>query len=370
MKLQRKLFLAQLATIAGSLIVTGVLIMLIVPALFLRETEEQVTVEAGQETIIEERQNLELQLDSALLVGLSLASVVAVVVVGSFSWWIGRKIVEPIRSLSLASKSIAGGRYDLKLDIPGKDEIGELVAHFNEMAQALHQTEQTRLQLLADVSHELKTPLATMKIHLEGIQDGVIEQDTQTLAMLNGEVTRLQRLAHSISELSLVEADAISLDCQPHMVNSLIEAAVAYLAPQFDEKSVKLIVDLPTESPTINVDRDRMHQVLLNILGNALQYTPPEGSVTINVRVDQDTVAIHVTDTGIGIPAEHLPHIFRRFYRVDQSRARATGGTGVGLTIARHLVEAHSGSLTAHSNGQGSEFVISLPILYTTQNKS
>lgn len=371
MKLQRKLFLAQLGAILGSLLVTGLILMLVVPTIYLRETDEQVTVVNGPETVsVQQREELAPRLDAALLVGLGLASIATLLLVGGFSWWTGRKIIEPIRTLSAASKSIARGRYDLTLDVPGEDEVGELVAHFNDMAQALHQTEQTRLKLLADVSHELKTPLATMKVHLEGFQDGVIEQDAETLALLHGEVTRLEKLARSISELSQVESHAFTLDCQPHEMNTIIEAAAAYLAPQFDDKGVSLTTDLPKDLPTINADLDRTHQVLLNILGNALQYTPPGGEVQISVSQHQGRANIHIADTGIGIPAEHLPHIFERFYRVDQSRARATGGTGIGLTIARHLVEAHGGTLTALSDGQGSEFVISLPILYTTHNQS
>ncbi|MCI0708736.1 MAG: ATP-binding protein [Chloroflexi bacterium] len=371
MKLQRQLFLAQLSAILGSLIVTGLILLLVVPTIYLRETDEQVTVVNGQETVsVEQREELAPRLDAALLVGLGLASIVTLLLVGGFSWWTGRKIIEPIRALSSASKSIAGGRYDLTLDVVGDDEIGELVAHFNNMARALHQTEQTRLKLLADVSHELKTPLATMKVYLEGFQDGVIAQDARTLALLHGEVTRLEKLARSISELSQVESHAFTLDCQPREINTIIETAVAYLSPQFDDKGVHLKTDLPPETLMINADHDRMHQVMLNILGNALQYTPSGGRVQISVSHNRDRASIHIIDTGTGIPAEHLPHIFERFYRVDQSRTRATGGTGVGLTIARHLVEAHGGTLTAHSDGQGSEFMISLPILYRTHNQS
>jgi histidine kinase len=178
------------------------------------------------------------------------------------------------------------------------------------------------------------------------------------------EVNRLQRLVHDLEELSKAEAGQISLELELISPITFVQTAVERLMLQFDDKRVKLEAVLPDELPDVLVDRARMTQVMLNLLGNALQYTPEGGQVTVNTWVDIHNVVISVQDTGIGIPSDSLPHIFERFYRVDKSRSRAGGGSGIGLTISKHLVEAHNGQLTTSSPGlnQGSTFEVKLPI--------
>jgi histidine kinase len=214
---------------------------------------------------------------------------------------------------------------------------------------------------------------------MEGLQDGVLESEPETFANVEREVNRLQRLVRDLEELSKAEAGQIQLEMERLNPAELVETAVARLRPQFADKQVSLKTNIPPDMPAITVDPARMTQVLLNLLGNALQYTPSGGHVGVQCSVISNQLPINderylpntdnrllitVTDTGIGLTTDQLPHIFERFYRVDKSRSRAGGGSGIGLTISKHLVEAHNGRLTASSPGlnQGSTFTLALPV--------
>ena len=231
------------------------------------------------------------------------------------------------------------------------------------MAAKLDQTESMRRQLIGDVAHELRTPLSTIKAAMEGLIDGVLPPQPETYQQVIREADRMQRLVHDLQELSRVEAGAYSLERAPHSVETLLEAAVARLERQYSDKGVSLDQSLSDDLPPVMVDESRIGQVLLNLLGNALQYTSPGGRVEISAETTADMVVIQITDTGQGIPMEHLRYIFNRFYRVDKSRSRAGGGSGVGLTIAKHIVEAHGGRIWAESPGvdQGSTFSFTVP---------
>ncbi len=269
-----------------------------------------------------------------------------------------------------ASQRIAEGRYDERVTVNGKlasgevDELDQLALSFNRMADTLEQTEAMRRQLIGDVAHELRTPLTTIEGYMEGLIDGVLPANEATYQEVHREADRLKRLVNDLQELSRVEAKAYELRPQPVSIAALIETLVKRLEMQFADKGVALEIDLPDDLPQVNVDEDRIGQVLLNLTGNALQYTPEGGQVTLSAGVIENGVQISVADTGSGIPVEHLPHIFTRFYRVDKSRSRAWGGSGIGLTIAKHLVEAHGGSIwvTSEGAGMGSTFTFSLPI--------
>lgn len=301
------------------------------------------------------------------LLGATLASLLSAVIV---SLLISRQIVTPVRRMMDASSRIADGNYEERVSIPGErdpnemDELGLLAVRFNQMAEKLEQTESMRRELIGDVAHELRTPLTTIKGSMEGLIDGVLEADVRTFRQVYKEVDRLGRLVDDLQELSRVEGGAFVLETSRTPVAGLIEATRARLGRQFHEKGVTLEVDLPEDLPPVHVDRDRIGQVLLNLAGNALQYTPEGGEVEISACEAGAEVQIHVRDTGVGIPPEHMPFIFSRFYRVDSSRSRAGGGSGIGLTIAKHLVEAHGGRIWAKSPGpgQGSTFTFTLPI--------
>lgn len=298
-------------------------------------------------------------MNTALVVAATAAFLTAVAV----SLFVTRRIVAPIHSMTRATARIADGRYGERVPVTSDDELGQLAMQFNRMAGILERVEQMRRDLVADVAHELRTPLASIAGYMEGLLDGVIPPEPDTFHRLYKEAARLQRLVDDLQELSRAEAGQISLRPLRITVQELVEVAVVRLRSQFDDKGIVLNVDVPAGLPPVLADPDRIAQVLTNLFGNALQYTPPGGRVEVRARPADGAVAVAVTDTGIGITAEHLTHVFDRFYRVDRSRARASGGTGIGLTVARHLVEAHGGSIRAESAGpgQGSTFTVILP---------
>ncbi len=291
-----------------------------------------------------------------------LASALAALAV---SWFFTRSVVAPLRAMMKASQRIAEGHYDERVAVTGGDELAQLGTRFNRMTERLAQTEAMRRQLVGDVSHELRTPLTAIGGYMEGLIDGVLPATPETYEQVRAEALRLGRLVDDLQELSRVEAGAYQLDRRPLAVSALIGSVSKRLAPQFQAKGVRLGTLLAPDLPAVLVDEDRVLQVLTNLLANALAYTPAGGEVTVAAARQPGCVQISVSDTGLGIPAEHLAHIFDRFYRVDASRSRASGGgSGIGLTIARHLVEAHGGRLRAESAGEnkGSVFTFTLPV--------
>jgi len=297
------------------------------------------------------------------------AGLAAFVLALGVSILVSRRIVTPLQKLTQASRFIAEGHFDHRVEIPGSDdpasmdELGQLAVTFNSMAEKLDQTETMRRQLIGDVSHELRTPLTTIKGSMEGLLDGVLEPTPETFENIHREASRLQRLVADLQELSRVESGAVPLQTAHTNIIPLIEAVYSRLQPQFLDKGVALEIDLPTSLPQVTIDEDRISQVLINLLGNALQYTPEGGSVWLNAQLSDGVIEISVEDSGVGIPEEHLPHLFTRFYRVDKSRSRAGGGSGIGLTIARHIVDIHGGHIWAESQGlgHGSKFTFTIP---------
>jgi signal transduction histidine kinase len=297
----------------------------------------------------------------ALLVG----GVVGVAAALLISLFVTRRLVGPVRRLAHASRQIAAGEYDQRVAAESGDELGELAASFNEMAGALAATERRRLELIADVAHELRTPVAVLEGYLEGLLDGVVPPTDATWARLHDEAGRMRRLVDDLQELSRAEAGQIPMNLAPADPAEIVRVAVDRLAAQFQEKGLALEVDAPQALPRVLADTDRAVQVLTSLLGNALRYTPAPGAVRVSAAGQADAVEFKVIDTGVGIPPEHLPHVFERFYRVDKSRARELGGSGIGLTIARALVEAMGGRTQAASPGpgQGATFWFTLPRL-------
>lgn len=292
-----------------------------------------------------------------------LAVAASVLVAFAVAAFVARRIVEPVELMRQAARRIASGRYEERVPVQSADELGELAEQFNRMAASLQRLERLRRDLVADVAHELRTPLTGLSGSLEGLLDGVLEPTPELLARMRREVRRLERLVEDLQELSRVEAGQLSLRRRPVSVGESLEPVLARLGPQFREKGVQLVVEVPRSLPRVLADPDRIGQVLTNLLGNALQYTPAGGRVVVRAWATEGEVAVSVADTGIGIPSEHLPFVFDRFYRVDRSRSRAGGGAGIGLTIAKGLVELHGGRIWAESPGagQGSTFTFTLP---------
>ena len=293
----------------------------------------------------------------AVLVAILLALLVSIL--------LSRSVIAPVRAMTSASQRIAEGHYNERVSASGADELGQLAGSFNRMAERLEETETMRRQLIGDVTHELRTPLTTIKGSMEGLMDGILPPTPETFEQIYKEADRLNHLVDDLQELSRVEAGAYELDLQPVSVSELVSITLKRLRRQFDEKGISVNTEIPPDLPLVMVDVDRIGQVLVNLIGNALHYTPEGGTVWITASRVANNLQVSVRDTGIGIPAKHLPRIFDRFYRVDKSRSRRIGGgSGIGLTIARHLVEAHKGKIWAESDGEGkgSTFTFSLPV--------
>ncbi len=267
------------------------------------------------------------------------------------------QIIKPLRQLKKATAAIASGDLRQRVDIRSRDELGELGATFNKMAENLANAETQRQHLVADVAHELRTPLAAIQGTLEGIQDGVLPTDKEQVEALYAETLLLNRLVDDLKLLSLAEAGQLKLDRQETEPVILIQQIVERAKIQADSKNVSLIAELESDLPHIWIDSDRITQVLNNLIGNSLRYTPGGGKITIHgsVLAPGKFVQISVSDTGPGIDSADLPFIFDRFYRADKSRSRSSGGSGLGLAIVKQLVEAHGGRVQGESPVNQSE---------------
>ena len=274
-----------------------------------------------------------------------------------------RLILRPLEQLTQSSRRIANGHYDERVAVPDSLELARVATYFNQMAEALEHVEQQRIALIGNVSHELRTPLAGVEGYLEGLIDGLFPDNTKTFAQMYQEVRRLRRLVNDLQELSRVEAGQVSLHLERFSLSPLIERIVDQLQPQAIAKELQVNIVGSDQPLMAYADPDRTAQIALNLIGNAIRYTPEGGWITITGTAQRGQVQIVVQDSGIGMPPESLPYIFERFYRVDTSRARSSGGSGIGLTISRHLAWAMRGDLSGSSPGlnQGSTFTLSLP---------
>ncbi len=362
--LRVKLLLAHLLVIAVGMATLFAATLLIAPGIFERLMTAMMGPNAGgmsgmmggmaQTTT----QAFRAAMIDALLWSAGAAMLAAVAV----SLFVSNRIVTPIRRVLAASRRIAAGHYAERVSPWEDDELGALADQFNTMATELEAAERRRVALIGDVAHELRTPLATIEGYAEGLLDGVVEPGPETWAVIHDEVRRLRRLVQDLQELSRAEARQLPLKFQPVAPRALIEQAVSVIAPQFAETGVVLTHEVALDLPAVRADPDRIQQVLINLLGNALRHTPPGGTVSLRAEPAARVVTFHIADTGSGIAPEHLPHLFERFYRVDRARSRALGGHGIGLTIAEALVEVHDGSIWAASPGlgQGATFSFTL----------
>lgn len=301
-----------------------------------------------------------------LLYSLVVAGAVAAVTASLSSLFVSRRIVEPLRAMMAATRRIAAGRYGERVPVGEPDELGALSESFNSMAASLEAAERKRLELIGDVSHELRTPLSTLEGYMEGLMEGVIEPSEDTWALLYGEAERMRRIVEDLRRLSHAEAGQLTLRTAAVRPVDLARATVERMAPLSGEKGIELVSTVPEDLPSVSADGDRVVQVLSNLLDNALRHTKAGGRVVMKAELRDREVLFLVEDNGEGIPPEHLPHVFERFYRTEKSRSRseARGGSGLGLAISRALVEAMGGRIRAESPGpgRGARFSFSLPL--------
>jgi signal transduction histidine kinase len=360
-----KLFISYLAVLLVGMVTLALAVEIVIPTAF----ERHMSAMQGMMGMMG-RMDIFSRFRSGVNEAMAVAGFAAGLTALVASITISRRVVAPVHAITRASLRIAEGHFEERVVTPQaglahNEELAQLAQAFNQMAERLEHVEQMRLQLLADVSHELRTPLTAIKGSMEALVDGVLPADAQTFKQIEQEADRLQRLVNDLQELSRVESGAYDLHLEPLSIAELVQAATQRMEQPFKLKDISLEVNLPPGLEDIPGDRDRLMQVMINLLDNACQYTPPGGQVSIEVKRQGHEVLVAVHDSGMGIPPEHLPNVFTRFYRVDKSRSRqAGGGSGIGLTIARHLVEAHGGRLWAESQGvgKGSTFAFTLPL--------
>ncbi len=279
-----------------------------------------------------------------------------------------RRALGSVRALTTAARRMGAGDLSQRVRAKGRDEIGELAQTFNSMADELERAERQRRNLVADVAHELRTPLSNVQGYVEALRDGVLEPDAKTLATIHQQVLYLSELVEDLRLLAETEAGDISLHREPGSLDEALRTSVEGVRARAEAKGVAVGARLPASAPDVTFDRTRIAQVVGNLLDNAIRHTPPGGSVTVEMDVGAEFVTVSIRDNGEGIPADTLPFVFDRLYRVDPSRSRATGGAGLGLTIARKLVEAHGGTIRAESEpDRGTAVTFDLPLAHLRQ---
>jgi two-component system sensor histidine kinase BaeS len=299
---------------------------------------------------------------TALSVGIALG--VSALTALTLSWYLSRRVHRSATALSQAASAVANGHYDIRVSPPrlGK-EFDAVAAAFNKMAQQLGVVDDTRRQMLADLAHEIRTPVAVLDAYMEALEDGVQRLDQNTIIALRDQTRRLTRFSVDVNALSVAERRTTSIDARWVSPKALIDTAVAAFSPRYSAKGVVLTARVADDLPALWGDPERLGQVLSNLLDNALRHSSRDGRVSVTATVVDSELTIAVRDTGVGVAPEHLPRLFDRFYRADAARDREHGGAGIGLSIAQALVEAHDGLIEAHSegNGTGTTFIVTLP---------
>ncbi|RIK38653.1 MAG: sensor histidine kinase [Chloroflexi bacterium] len=275
-----------------------------------------------------------------------------------------RNLTAPLSRLAAAAHDIGARNFSRRVELAGTDEVREVAQAFNEMADRLEQAEMLRRNLVADVAHELRTPLSVLQGNLRALLDDVYSLDKAEISRLYTQTRLLSRLVNDLHDLAQAEAGQLSLSYQTIDLAQLVSETVESHQPVAEASGITLQADIGPDLPGLPADEGRITQVLHNLIANALRHTPAGGAVTVRAAAAGGEVLLAVQDSGDGIAPEHLPYVFDRFYRTDRSRARDTGGVGLGLAIARAIVLAHGGTIEAASGGmgQGSTFTVRLPV--------
>lgn len=290
----------------------------------------------------------------------ALAAGLAALVIGT---WLFRRITRPLTALSHAARTMESGQFEVRVPASSGDELGAVAHSFNHMAEELQRQESLRQQMVADVAHELRTPLSVMQGTLEAMLDGVLKPSQKELRNLHGEARRLARLVEDLRTLSLADAGQLKLELAPVEIGDLVEQVAGSMESLARSRKIKMETQIASDLPAIRGDEDRLAQVLTNLIDNALRYTPQGGRVTVSAANNSDQIVLAVRDTGPGIAPQDIPMVFEHFWRGDKSRSRAGGGSGIGLAIVRQLARMHGGQAEVDSQiGQGSTFRVYLPI--------
>ncbi len=314
-------------------------------------------VELSKESLTESRE-LFLQDMTNLIIGISLLMIIVVIAIAVF---LSQKISKPIIVVSKMTDFIKKGGYDQTLEYESSIvEIDNLINSINELSRELYKMENMRKKLTSDISHELRTPLTSIQTHLEAMIDGIWEPSPERLNSVNEEVIRLSHLVNQLKNLAKFDSEENKLNLKYENLTQIVKNIIYNNEGFAMEKNIKIKYELEEINATI--DKEKITQVIVNLLSNAIRYTCMDGEILIKLYKKNDFIKITVKDNGIGIPEESLDYIFERFYRVDKSRCRNTGGTGIGLTICKSIIDLHKGKIEVKSKiNEGSEFIITLP---------
>jgi two-component system sensor histidine kinase BaeS len=283
------------------------------------------------------------------------AGVLALLLAALVAWWVARALLAPVREVARATHRLAAGDHDTRVEVRSQDEVGQLAQDFNHLALTLERNEHLRREYMADISHELRTPLAVLRGEIEAMQDGIHPLGPQGLALLHGEVATLAKLVDDLHELAMADVGTLRYRREELDLTALLRRECEAFAGACAEHGLALQVDLPERSVMLDGDADRLRQLLHNLLANAVRYTDAGGRIQVGLSVSdpQQQALILLEDTAPGVPAELLPRLFERFFRVESSRGRAGGGSGLGLAICRSIVEAHGGRIHAEASPLG-----------------
>jgi two-component system sensor histidine kinase BaeS len=308
-----------------------------------------------------------LQHQKSALITAVLGLVLVVVV---FSLPLARRLIRPVRTIAAATRELASGRYTVRVPVTSSDELGQLASSFNAMAVALEKNEKARRQWVADISHELRTPIAVLRGEIEALMEGVRETTPEAVRSLHSEVMRLNRLVDDLHQLTLSDLGALTYRKESIDLMEVLTDSVDAHRAEFDRKDITLDRDIPrgqAQTPVF-ADRERLRQLFSNLLGNSLKYTDSGGRLVVRVRRDGAIIVVELEDSAPGVPADEMEKLFDRLYRVETSRSRTSGGAGLGLAICRNIVEAHGGTITASPSPLGGLLMrVSIPVEETSQ---
>jgi two-component system sensor histidine kinase BaeS len=305
-----------------------------------------------------------------------IAGGIAVAIAAAIALVFSRQITAPLRRLSVAASRVARGDLSYRVTPGSTDEVGTLSNTFNSMVDSLEKNQDMRRKLMGDLAHEMGTPLAVIQSNLEGILDGVVEPSSSNISSLHQESLLLSRLVKDLRTLSQVEAGKLNLSPAPGDIGALVSSIVTATDSEARRKNVSLSLHIQPDLPRAMMDKDRVSQVVVNLLSNALRYTSEGDAIKVTVTTQKGSgqpdqyLLVSVSDTGQGISEEEVPHIFDRYYQGAQPKEKRSGGSGIGLTVVKELVEAHKGKVWVESaRGKGSTFFFTLPAVSTTQAK-
>jgi len=336
------------AICAISIIAVGVLVVA-------QSTFNRLMVEAGTPAA-----DAKAMFDHSVVTVFAIAVAIAVVISVALAIGLAALLSRPLRHMAVAAERIARGDYEARVPRGGPDELASLADSFNRMAQSLSEQERERRDFIANAAHELRTPLTNLQGYLEGLRDGVIAPTPEQFGSLHEEAQRLVRLSRSLDALAENQhPDRVVASTDVELAQA-VRSAYEVARPVFEANDIAVDIAVP-ESLVVRAEPDGLAQVLANLLQNASRYTPPGGNASIRATSSRSTVTLSITNSGDGIPAGDLPHVFERFYRVEKSRDAARGGAGIGLAIVKQLVEASGGKVGADSTDHSTRFWVSLP---------